>query len=390
MTHELIDTKRVASVLASAPSEEPVVSLYIQTDGRHVADLKLSLKQLVKEGEKSILADRALDERQRKQATAALERVQAAAAEALGTPARGTFVGFGWGNRVESFRAPIALEERILIGRAPHALPLVTALEEHERYGVVLVDMRRGRVFDYSLGELNEIADLANEGEQDIAWAGWLGRDQLRMSHHHEYVLHRHLQRVADWVFAQHRKEAFDRLVLGGHADLSGKLERYLHPSLAARVIARESWTPDTAKNDIRRRLGEIDERVETEKEKMLLANVRDHLAGDLLATTGYDDTLRSLSDGKVATLLIAAGAIHRGRACPFCRFLFLSPHDEREAASFGILCPRCDGLARAVPNIVESAVEVALLTAAKLKRISRATAELDALGGVASILRFR
>jgi hypothetical protein len=382
MTQESIDYEQIATILGSPPSDEPVVSLYVGTAGGRVVERNLALKELLKEGERSIKGDVSLDERQQKQALLALESLRTAAKDAVAKQARGTFVGFAWSDRLESFHVPITLDEHVEVGRAPHTLPLVTALEESERLAVVLVDARRGRVIERRLGEMRELADVVDPTEQDIAWAGWLGYDQLRMSHRREYALHRHAQHVADWLFAEHKKEPFDRLILGGNADVVAKVGRYLHPSLAPRVAARERLGPDTPPNELRARLDAIVEEIEAGKEQALLASVREHLGSDGLATTGPDATLRALADGKVATLLLAAGKSMPGHACPSCRLLFIAP---KVAAA----CPRCDTLASASPDVVEAAVDLALATGARVRRIARAAPELEALGGMASILRF-
>ena len=392
MEHERFDHERLSGLLAAPlSSEEPVVSLYVGNDAKNGGDRKLVLKNLQKQGDEAIKRDTGFDDERRKGAQAALRQACEAAEVALsrGAP-RSSFVAFAWAERVETFRVPLALRDRIVVGRTPYTSPLSALLEQYERFAVAIVDHKRGRVFDYFVTVLHHLEDVLDRSEQNIRAAGYQGLEQARINHHREYTLHRHLQHVADRLFAHHRQRPFDRVVLAGTSENMAKLEPFLHPYLRGKVVARENWAHDIPQDEARKRMEALERGIEVEKEKRLLALVRDHVCGDLLATTGLDETLRALYYGKVATLIIEDGIAKIGRECPECRFLFPRPEDAKEKTPVLVPCPLCDRPTRTVPDIIDEAVELAVLSGAKVEHVVHAKDELAGLGHMASLLRFR
>lgn len=393
MEHDVVDHERLTALLAAAPltNEEPVVSLYLSAPNT-AGERKLILKNLVKQGEEAIHRDTGFDDERKKSAAAALKRAHQAAEDALGRghTRPGTFVAFAWKDRTETFRVPVVLRDRIIVDRSAYTSPLTTVLQEHEHWGVVLVDHKIGRIFDYFLGVLSPLEDVKDKAEPKTTSGVFKGLEQTRREHHHEYVLHNHLQHVADRVFAHHKRRAFDRIVLAGLPETVTKLERCLHTYLKGKVAAREHWAHDLPKDEVKKRTAELERRVELEKEKKLLALVRDHVCGDLLATTGFDETLRALYYGKVATLIVEDGVPRCGRECPECRFLFLRPEDAKEKTPTLVPCSLCNRPTRSVPDVVDEAVELAILSGARVEHIVHAKDDIAGLGHMASILRFR
>lgn len=392
MEHDRFDHDRLAELLAAPlSSEEPVVSLYVGNGTANAGDRKLVLKNLQKQGEQAIERDTGFDDERRKAAGRALARAYTSAEESLsrGHP-RGSFVAFSWADRDETFRVPLALRDRVVVGRTPYTSPLSVLLQQYEHFGVAVVDHRRGRIFDYFVATLTPLEDVKDEVEKHVRTAGYQGLEQARINHHHDYSLHRHLQHVADRIFAHHKRRAFDRLVLAGTSETVAKLERVLHPYLRGRVVARENWDHDLAPDAVRKRMEAVEKMVELEKERKLLALVRDHVCGDLLATTGFDETLRALYYGKVATLIIEDGVARVGRECPECRFLFPRAEDAKERTPTLVPCPLCSRPTRSVPDVIDEAVELAVLSGAKVEHVVHSKDEIAGLGHMASILRFR
>lgn len=390
MEHDRFDHARLSELLAAPlSSEEPVVSLYV--GGGQNGERKLVLKNLHKQGEEAVRRDTGFDDERKKGAHAALRRAHDAAEEALARgQGRGTFVAFAWADRVETFRVPLVLRDRVVLDRTPYTSPLSVLLQQYEHFGIVVADNRRGRIFDYFVGTLSQLEVLEDTTDKHVRAAGFQGLEQARVNHHHEYTVHRHLQNLGDRLFAHHKRSAFDRLVLAGTHENVAKLERVLHPYLRGRVAAREHWAHDISNDDVRKRMADVEKHVEMEKERKLLALVRDHVCGDLLATTGLDETLRALYYGKVATLIIEDGLTRIGRECPECRFLLPRPEDAKEKTPTLVPCPLCARPTRAVPDIIDEAVELAVMSGAKVEHIHHAKDEIVGLGHLAAILRFR
>lgn len=391
--YDLIGHARIAALAASPASDEPVATLYfgMLPNG---AERRLALKNLLKEAEEQARRDTGSDDDRRKRAIAAIQRLAGAAEAILHDARRGTFVAFARGSNVDEIRIPLVLRDRISVGRIPYTSPLSAVLDQYERYGIVLADHRRGRFLEVYLGvivERESLDEKRTDTRRIAVGGGHQGLEETRRRHHVEYELHRHLQSVADRAFAHLKLHGFDKLIVAGPQDTVPRLVEHLHPYLRARIVARETWPLDLPRDELLARALAVEDRVEAEKERALIATVRDHVCGDLLATTGFDETLRALYYGKVGTLIVEeGGAPRRGRQCPECRFLFPRAEDETETTPTLVECPLCKRPTRTATDLVEEAVELAVLSGAKVEHVTYARDDLKALGGLASILRFR
>lgn len=421
MPTKILDQDRIAKLIAMPRGEEPYVTLYLKGWGPLV-DRRATVKNLVREGEAQIDADTGWDDGRKKAARALLDRVRAAAEDLVGRmPAQGRgafglFLGAG-GAEVETIALPLDLRDRVIVDRSPYASPLSSLIDQFERYGVVLADHRRARVFEVYLGVIEGWEELTNDlpavgervantpaadgtvkgtkgrttsGRTGGARGGFHGLDELRRNNHADFILHSHLQAVADRAFRRFRLRPFDRLIIGGPRDTTTLLEGHLHSYLKQRVVAREELTLDLSQDEVRKRILAVEAKVEEQKERDLLAEVKDNMGGSGLATAGLDDTLRALFFGQVRTLVVKDGEVVPGRECPECRFLFTRPKDELERTPTLVECPVCKRATRRVPDIIDEAVELAIGSGARVEHIAYAKDDIASLGGVAAVLRFR
>jgi Zn ribbon nucleic-acid-binding protein len=391
MDHATMDHDALTSLLARPLlGDEPVVSLYFATHGR-IDARRVALEALTRVGEEAIerlpaRPGRGPEDGLREAAGVALGRAHGAVAAALDrADGDGTVVAFAWKDRAELHRLPLAVADRIEVGRTPYMSPLSELLEHNERYGVVIVDHERARICESFMGDVRQLELVQDEFAQNIAHAGALGLDQSRMNHHREYVLHRHLEHVAGRLFAHHKRRPFDRLVLAGLPESVSKLERSLHAYIRGLVVARERWDHAVTTAEIAERMKPIEASGDAEKESRVLALVRTH-GTDGLATQGFEATARALADRKIATLLVERGRTLPGHACTACQALLLLREDEVSP----LRCPSCGGETRRVADVLHEATEVARSSGAQVVTIDHARAELALLGGIASILRFR
>jgi len=410
--HDVLDQDRIAQLIATPRGEDPVVTLYLQAWGPAGAR-KVSLKNLVKEAEGAIEGDTGWDADRKKQARKLLDDLRARAEQELAhcpNQGRGAIAMFMRADGLETIRLPIDVRERIVVDRTPYASPLSSLIDQYERYGVILCDQKRARLFEVYLGVVDAWEEIESEHEpkrkipaggpartamRSVAAGGqgkggYHGLEELRRRNHAEYVLHQHLADVADRAFRRFKLRPFDRLILGGPKELLPKLEEQLHSYLQERVVAREDVPVDLSREKARERVLEIEAKVEAEKEAGLLKSVGDRLGKSGLATTGLDQTLESLFFGKVHTLIVLDGDERPGRECPECHYLFARPEDQGEKTPTLVECPICKRPTRRVPDIIDEAVELAILSGARVEHVAYAKADLEELGGVAALLRFK
>src|SRR5512139_3623373 len=73
---------------------------------------------------------------------------------------------------------PIRLTNQAWYGNTPYVRPLLAAMEEYERYGVVLVDRERARFFVISMGLIEEVSGILQE--PPVKHRSTAGSDHMR------------------------------------------------------------------------------------------------------------------------------------------------------------------------------------------------------------------
>jgi peptide chain release factor subunit 1 len=418
---------RIASLAAMPRTEAPVVSLYLKGWGPH-PERRAVLKNLIREGDAQIESDTGWNDARKKEARQRLERARAIAegiVERMPAHGRGASAIFVGGGFVEEVALPIDARDRIVIDRSPYASPLSSLIDQYERYGVILVDRQHARIFEVFLGELEGWEELASEPVHPdervspggpkrrfsgapggasrggapgsvhgrggaIGTGGYEGMGEKRIERHDQYVVHQHLQMVADRAFRRFRLRPFDRLIIGGTTAMIPLLEDHLHSYLRQKLVAREELPVELARDELRKRILAIEERIEAEKEREALQQVRDNLGKAGLAVAGLDDTLRALFFGQVRTLFVQDGLSLPGRECPECHFLFQRPKDEQERTPTLVECPLCKRATQRVADLIDEAVELAITTGARIEHVNYAKDEVAGMGGMAALLRFK
>lgn len=391
-TQPILDQDLITQLISRARGEEPVITLYMKVSGN---ERKTVLKNLIRDGEQAIDADTGWADERKKVARGILEAVRLEAESTLAamrSAGRGSIALFGDANEVQALRLPLDMRDRLVVDRSPYASPLSSLIDQYERYSVVLCDQKRARLFDVYLGEISDWEEFQAERtpKSVTAKSSFQGLEELRREHHGNYVLHLHLQEIADRAFRRFKLRPFDRLILAGPKEVLPKLEEQLHSYLKQRVVAREQLPTDLNQATAREKILVIEAKVELEKETALLAEIRNRQGSSGLGTVGLDETLTSLFFGKVHTLVVMDDQPVMGRECPECHYLFERPEDAQEKSATLVECPLCKRPTRRVPDIVDEAVELAILSGARVEHIAYAKEDLKDLGGMAAILRFK
>ena len=404
---KVLDQDVISGLIARPRGEDPVVTLYLKSWGG-LAERKAGLKNLLREGDGAIEEDTGWDAERKKLARGLLESLRQRAdtllqnAPSKGRGSHALFAGVGW---EQTLTVPVDIRDRVVVDRSPYASPLSSLIDQYERYGVILCDAKKARLFGVYLAELDGWEEIENDHEKSRSapaggparrggsgklGGGYHGLEALRRKNHAEYVLHLHLSDVADQAFRRFKLRPYDRLILGGPSKILPQLEEHLHSYLKQRIVAREQLPVDLSRHAALQKVLPIEARVEEEKERSLLAEIADRLGGSGLATAGLDETLRCLFFGKVRTLVVLDEDVRPGRECPECHFLFLRPEDEREKTPTLVECPVCKRSTRRIPDVVDEAVELAILSGASVEHVAFAKDELRRLGGMAAVLRFK
>lgn len=367
----------VRSLAAFKGGDAPVTSVYLDVDGgRHVRfqDVVRSAEAMLKEalqkhdGHPSVAVD--------------IQRVQELLRGGLDrSRTRGLAV---FSCSAQDFwrvvELPVAVRDQVVVNHSPCVRQLEAVVDEYERFGVLLADKQRARVFVYELGELVESSELLDAlprgDDDDMGLARGGGRDQLQ--DRASALVQQHLRHAADAAFRLYQDRGFERLIVGAPDEIASQLESVLHPYLQERLEARCHIPVHASDDEIRDAAHAVEAEVERRKEAELVARLRDAVGSNNRGVAGLDDTLRALVERRVDTLLVSHGFSHPGWRCPSCRHV----------CRVGRACPVCETAMNAVDDVVEEAVEEALAQSCDVD-IVVGSADLDVLGGIGAILRY-
>lgn len=278
----------------------------------------------------------------------------------------------------------------------PYVLPLLLALDEYERYAVVLLDEERWRLFEVYLNEVRELADAfravapeawrklseskpatpMGQGGRAATARGGTGRD--RFDRRVLAWTHRFYRQLAGELAGWLERLGAERLILMGVPEETHYFEQLLPRAVRERVAAHLPLPAGGSKVDpseVLRRSEEAIERIERSKEAELLDRVREE------GLWGKGAVLEALQEGRVYVLVMPwrpEGEVWR---CPDTGYAAL----EREQAE--AVCP--EGAKPA--DLAETLVELAGLFGARVEFVRGDNADRleREFGGLAGLKRW-
>ncbi len=274
----------------------------------------------------------------------------------------------------EEIRVPRPVRDRGAVGEAPYILPLEAAIEVSRTIATVLVDRTRGRLFLTHLGRIEERGEIADEVPGRHKQGEWA---QARYQRHVDDHAAKHVRRVADAVLELYRESEFDHLTLAGPQEAVAELESLLHDYCRQRIAARWVLPMTTAPAEILERTLDLEEELETERERSVLERTRAEAAAGRAAVLGLEPVLAALNEGRVQTLLVPLGRQDSGHRCPACGWLSLSDGE----------CPRCGRELEAVVDVLEAALALAYRQRSGIEAVSYS--RVDGSGDVGALLRY-
>jgi Bacterial archaeo-eukaryotic release factor family 10 len=295
------------------------------------------------------------------------------------------------------FRAielPVRVQDQIVVAHHSHLLQLETILAQAKRYGVAFIDHEKMRVFEYRLGELFEYPALfegsAPHRDRQHGWnvsssssatgdaaARWapagthVDRREVRLTE-------RHLARSAAFLSEHLDQHPVDHLLLCGPTPERERLERALPDRYRSRVAGYISVRVAAPLGEIQAGVATIAQEVEQRDEEAALSELVTAF-GTGSAILGLKAVLSALSQGRVKRLLISSGFMSQpGAWCPSCQVLWPAQP----------ACDACGAATEPVDDIVQLAVERAIITGAQC-RFVRADQVASAADGIAAITRY-
>jgi peptide subunit release factor 1 (eRF1) len=370
-----IDESRIRDLAGFKGEDAPVTSVYLDVDGRRrirARDVELALERLLRPvrdrhhqpGNHSVAADL---KRIEDHVKGGLDRSKVRGLAVFACSAHDFW---------EVVELAVPVRDRIVVNHSPYVRELEAVVAQRQRFAVLVVDRQRARLFLFHQGQLldrQEQLDLLPRHDDD---GGQLGKDQV--AGHTAAAAHRHLKHAAGAAFALHQEQGFDHLVLCGPDEITAELERDLHAYLRERIAGRIHLPVSAGTEEIRQAAEDVESSVERAREAAVVDRLRQAIGSGTGGVAGLQPVLDALVARRVDTLIVSEGFEAPGWRCPSCAWVGMR----------GRRCPLCSSAMEQVDDVVEEAVEEALVQACRVT-VCRDNADLDVLGRIGALLRY-
>jgi peptide subunit release factor 1 (eRF1) len=265
----------------------------------------------------------------------------------------------------------------------PYVRPLVEALDEHESYGLALVDRQEGRLFTIMLGEIREHPRISSpDKRKHINSPGTEhARSQMNIQRKDAEHAHWHLKEVADAVERLAAGTPFGRLILAGQNEALKELHGLLPKRLQAMVVASVPMEIGASEQEVLREVQRIAGQVERAGEVSMVEDLITAARKESQAVVSLASTLESLHLGSIRKLVYAHGYSPQGVQCSNCSSLFpenVSP------------CAYCGGEVRPIRDLMATVVDRVVESGGEAEDVRDAAADrLKQAGSVGAFLRF-
>ncbi len=258
--------------------------------------------------------------------------------------------------------------------------PLLEALDEHERFGVVLVDAKRARLLTVFMGEIEEHGDLiATTPPPAPSPASDKILSKPRAERRQTEGLAAHARTVAGEMSRLLDHLEVDRLIIGGAVEAAAELSRALPKRLRGRLVEVLPIPLTASPEEILARTTEVQARLERAAELEIVRDLLKEVRKGGRGVAGLPATLAAINQGRVWKLVYRQGLALSGGYCASCNAL---------APAADAQCPLCGGPLEPEQRMVDRMSNLVLEHGGHVEVIDGPAAEaLAQISDVAAIL---
>jgi peptide chain release factor subunit 1 len=276
----------------------------------------------------------------------------------------------------EVVKLPRPVDTLAVIDDSPFIEPLA-GMHNGEHWAVVLVSRKNGRILVGSRDHLTELPWVTDDVGRRHDQGGW---SQARYQRSRDKDAEDHIKHTLDVLFRRFKYRPFDRLLLGAPEAIVKDVEDNLHPYLKERLAGRvEIDVENTSSEQVREAALPLFDRHDRERERQALDRLAEGSGQAARMAAGLDDVLGALNEQRVEVLLFSNGFGAPGVVCKECGWAGV------DAAQ----CPVDAGELERRDDIMERAIELALMQSAEVLPVRHHEDELDQHGSIAAMLRF-
>ncbi len=373
----MLDRAALRNLRRLTDNEGNTLTLYLDIDqtkqanrnGGHITQAEAMVKELRTAGENDEELEAASE-----RALELVRRLEPRAKTAL-------VVTQSKGEVAEAHQIRVPIAPSIHWRRGAYLRPVVEALDEYERYAVVLTDKKRARIFTSYVGELTEHTDLISATGTRTQTTGtdrWWS--QKRFQRHHEQEVALHAKRVVDALHELSLKTPFDRLIIAGPQEAAAQVARLLPRRLHGKLVETIAMPVTAGEREVAERIAQLQEKMEREQEQQMVQGLLSELHESGKAVSGIGDVVDAVNEGRVWKLFYVKGLQLDGRECGGCGFLAVE----------GDRCRYCSGALHTESHFVDRLTQSVIDLAGRVEIVDGPAAEaLESVGSIAALLRY-
>jgi peptide chain release factor subunit 1 len=377
--YDLVTVADLEALAACHSDVYPVISLYldVRPEERQRDKVRAKLKHLIDEA-RHLPATTSTEER-RRAFQQEVERLMAWFETEYDDTGRGLAIFTAQEHGLwRSFRLPVPTRDRLMIADRPYLRPLLTLIDEFERYMILLVDKQTARLFVVYLGEIEELTELMDELVPHSRAGGWSAEKNQR---HHEIHVLWHVKHAVEATEQLWMRERCQWLLVGGTEEALADLRRHLPKALHERLAGEIAVSLKDNNDAILARALEVEQAIERRVEAERITALFDAALGHGPGVLGLDDTLEAIVERQVRILVMEEDFRQPGFECPHCQYL---------VAIEATHCPLCGTRLDPQLDIVERAVERSIDQKATIEVLrGEARQALVAHGHIGALLRY-
>jgi peptide chain release factor subunit 1 len=378
---KLLDRQQLETLSRFKSGKFMTTSFFLNSDKSHQSrkEILVAAKNLIADG-RARLDGSDFSKDIKASLTGDLDKINDFCAQNMTSNAQGLAVFSCDGERFwQDIHLPHPPRNRVVFDHNPYIRPLSQILNRYHRICVFLVGRAGAKWYGLHMGEIAPLDSLVCELPVHDKEGDFDGTSVRRIERHVEAHVHEHYKKASQRTFELFKKEKFDWLFLGCEDGFFSDVEQFLHSYLRDRLKGRIKAKPSDRDDKVLKEALELEGQLNLASEAESTQRFVAELEKGGLAVSGIKETLRSLNQVEVQSLLVTHNFGAPGKICPKCRFLYLE-----EA-----VCPSCQKATGPVADVVDEAIESAFRSHAEVRHITPPS-KLDHYGKIGAFLRYK
>jgi hypothetical protein len=272
-------------------------------------------------------------------------------------------------------------ETQISISPTPNLRSLMAVVEDYPRFAVLHADQHDASLFVINRASpQSEMSIESNEYPRKQSQGGW---SQRRFKARQDERLQHFARAVGEEVRRVLDEEKLEMLVMSVGEVFGSALNEEMHQSVKERIVGEVRLPANAGEHEIVEDAQKVAEQAERAREAEDIKKLEDSIGAGNHGASGPDDVLRALSNGQVATLLMADDFKAQGWADHTMNIYGIGDLPDEHPASGDL-----DAVVKV--DIAEEIVRLALATGAIVEIVpGEHAARLHSHGGVGALLRY-